>query len=711
MNSSPFRARPVKHSVNGGPNPFYQSTSVSPFRASAAIRDQYQEQRLRVLSESITDCSPVETNSSVKDVMNEKLRAEIHALKYSLSNLETEAEREKLCMDKTIRELENREIETDKRFLFEQHRAQSEEITRLKDDLENLGLINERNLRTLKSENSSLSDQLRDTQSQNRSTCHLLQSHLEDLGTQNETLEKLVAGLQEQVTNNSIEYNQKTQTLTAAEQKIELLEAEIAKVKRTGGNDNTMLLQRELSEQVAKVKTLENNNHKQAAELGHLREITATTHLLKEENHILETKLKMMDDLRTKLGATEIEVAELLREKSAWSSYLGNDENLPLPSDLGRTLAQERAEKKRLQGRIEHLKLELNERDANMKLLQEQFHSAKTKFEDIDTLLDVEKRKRLRVEKQKMLVAKEVEFLREQLKTYDSEEAVMMDGNYDKQKTKRIEDLQAMLDSYKSDIELLVQQQADPSSQEISHKRPHQDDEDERIGELCRRNRQLQDELAEKEKQEDVLQIEIGALRNQLTALSTQSIERPSRILQFRDNPTAREFSIKRTDLDLLKRENAALLAQIEGLELQTKLVPIESLEHLRSECKKLEQVILDREKRITRLKEIFAAKSSEFREAVYSLLGYRLDFQQNGRVKVTSMFADRSDQAFLFDGETSTMQLVPGNSNVFMKSIGNLVRFWVEERKTIPGFLSALTLELFEQTTRGREAGYVNFT
>lgn len=65
-----------------------------------------------------------------------------------------------------------------------------------------------------------------------------------------------------------------------------------------------------------------------------------------------------------------------------------------------------------------------------------------------------------------------------------------------------------------------------------------------------------------------------------------------------------------------------------------------------------MERVISEKEKRMTRLKEIWTAKSLEFREAVYSLLGYKLDFLPNGRVRVTHMFAGNEDQSIEFDGE-----------------------------------------------------------
>lgn len=53
----------------------------------------------------------------------------------------------------------------------------------------------------------------------------------------------------------------------------------------------------------------------------------------------------------------------------------------------------------------------------------------------------------------------------------------------------------------------------------------------------------------------------------------------------------------------------------------------------------------------------MWGKKAIEFRQAVYSLLGYEVDFQPNGKVKVTSMFHRGDyyggiDTGIIFDGE-----------------------------------------------------------
>jgi Mitotic checkpoint protein len=66
-------------------------------------------------------------------------------------------------------------------------------------------------------------------------------------------------------------------------------------------------------------------------------------------------------------------------------------------------------------------------------------------------------------------------------------------------------------------------------------------------------------------------------------------------------------------------------------------------------------------------------------------------------------MFATSTDQAFIFDGEEGTMQLVSQDAmeknREWFEGVKQLVDFWVNERETIPGFLAALTLELYDRS------------
>jgi len=159
------------------------------------------------------------------------------------------------------------------------------------------------------------------------------------------------------------------------------------------------------------------------------------------------------------------------------------------------------------------------------------------------------------------------------------------------------------------------------------------------------------------QRKETLLNAEIEALHFRITSMEGTS----TRILQLKDNPTAREQAVKVSLLKALQEENAALLAQLEGRGDQVRVVPRATLENVRAEVKAMEKVVAEKEKRMMRLKEIWSAKSNEFREAVFSLLGWKLEFMQNGRVRVTHMFGNET-QSIEFDGEKGLFQ--PHNSS-----------------------------------------------
>ena len=62
-----------------------------------------------------------------------------------------------------------------------------------------------------------------------------------------------------------------------------------------------------------------------------------------------------------------------------------------------------------------------------------------------------------------------------------------------------------------------------------------------------------------------------------------------------------------------------------------------------------LQAQVSSAERKNKRLKEVFAQKIQEFREACYSLTGYRIDAVQDQKYKLISMYAERSSDCLLF--------------------------------------------------------------
>jgi mitotic spindle assembly checkpoint protein MAD1 len=90
---------------------------------------------------------------------------------------------------------------------------------------------------------------------------------------------------------------------------------------------------------------------------------------------------------------------------------------------------------------------------------------------------------------------------------------------------------------------------------------------------------------------------------------------------------------------------------------------------------------------------------SKEFLEAVYCLLGWRIKFDEKG-VLLTPMYA-RKGLKLRFtsnEGHWGTMSM----TGRLAKGLEDVKQYWVVDRNSIPGFLSQVTLEIFEKTTVG---------
>jgi mitotic spindle assembly checkpoint protein MAD1 len=196
------------------------------------------------------------------------------------------------------------------------------------------------------------------------------------------------------------------------------------------------------------------------------------------------------------------------------------------------------------------------------------------------------------------------------------------------------------------------------------------------------------------------------------------------RVLMLKDNPAQQEVDLRRATLDRLKDENEALLGKLTALEsggcdanaTSSDFVPKESWEVMKTEKAELALALEHKEKRIKRLQEvilldltlhmnsltaplqIYAKKSSEFREVVSSILGFKLAFNPNGTVRMTSVYD--LNAVFVFkpamNGGATAIQLV-GQGEGGPDDLPQLMRHWLEEVECMPGFMASVTLGCIE--------------
>ncbi|OXM76822.1 mitotic spindle assembly checkpoint protein MAD1 [Cryptococcus neoformans Bt63] len=329
-------------------------------------------------------------------------------------------------------------------------------------------------------------------------------------------------------------------------------------------------------------------------------------------------------------------------------------------------------------------------------------------------------------ERREGLVRKELEAVRRQLAATPGPSA----GSGDPE---RVKELESLVQSYKTTLEEI-----------------HRDsrDAEERIakGMGLVKSQDLdkaQDKISQLEEEIAGLSSSVSYLTSSNTALNAEVANLMQRVasgefnpayercLELRNNPAQKIWGIRKQELEDLKAENGELLERLaeldgllaesqagvgagtnssargEGVPAHERMVPRSSYDRLKAEKEELEKA---HAKRLQRLKEIFTHKSKEFLEAVYSLLGWRIKFDESGSdIRLTSMYAPKGKNGLTIkftssEGHFGTMQM----SGMMARSLEESRQFWVVERQSVPGFLAQVTTEMFEKTTIGRAAGYV---
>jgi len=89
--------------------------------------------------------------------------------------------------------------------------------------------------------------------------------------------------------------------------------------------------------------------------------------------------------------------------------------------------------------------------------------------------------------------------------------------------------------------------------------------------------------------------------------------------------------------------------------------------------------------------------KTEAMRIAISKLLGYQLSFLDSGRIRVTSVHAPSKDRSLAFDPWPEgpmPFKLVSAPDESVMKNdqVRSSIAFWLDERKSLSGFMASLT-------------------
>lgn len=660
----------------------------------------------------------------------EELKAELAAIRFKSENYEQEKEIIALQHDTELRDVrrkaeddfkQKQAAEGERIKAQRQYEAAQKELLELRESSERERTEIEKKARDADDEVRILREQLEDLSAAKEEDERMAQKRVNDMNTQLSNLRQTVQSLEQNNETRETSLQKIQQQLADKDKLVGDLEADILRLKaQTGDAETIAIIRRELTEQVQHIRSLEAKNAKQHTELTHLRQIHRAVEVVEEEKRSLQRRLEAAAALEAELVEARLQRQRLEDERLAWTAYLHNASTdagmmeFDSPEAVARALVEERYNSASLVAQLGEMQPQIVERDEIIKSLESEKKELNAQMEKLKATggpLSANKGQ-ARVERQRVLAIKEVEYLRAQLKTFDAEDETFNSDAFDQSKVDRISELEQLVDRYKEEVQGLhkelstLESSADTTQPAVGLKRSHSDEsESEQLGELNRKRRKLADELSKSQTQYQVLQKEHEVLQARLAAAETAS---KTRVLSLRSNPTSDFEAIKVATLEALKKENKELLAQLQKEARRhpnMALIPASQLAAARREIEEAQRETASAQKTTRRLKEVWAAKSQEFKEAIFSTLGWTVTFIPNGKMRVESLYfpsaSDEQENSIVFDGERGTMKVAGGPQSPFARRIQDQIQFWVRDKGCIPGFLAALTLEFYEEHTR----------
>ena len=699
---------------------------------------------------------------------DEILRTQLHKLEYELKTLRADREMTTLQHQEELTSVQRQaqsDLERAQKSEAASQTAKSRsdalarELQEVKEAAAEANTNLEAQLRSLQKEAGGLREELDERKSEVKDQERHFQRDKHELEAQVEALRNEMGTLKSQ-------YEEKDHALVTTQQRLKQIEDEcgglendVLRLKAQNGDADTLnLIKRELSEQVAHIQNLESQNDRQRQQIKKLRDEAKEYELVEERNRELRSTVSHMEELRKELSEARLQRRLLEDERRAWKTLLEAESNEGMdivfeqPQDLARAYLQERLEKLSLADQVGKLNSEVSEREGKFQHIEQQLATSKSQNEKQTTTSSTnvatsssnasDSKLKARLERQRALALKEVEYLRSQLNAFEEEQGELTSERFDATNSQRIKELEGLVDQYRNELQTLQSDLEKTMSQPLNEpqtgsKRARNEADDDsntdRVGALARKTRSLQDELNQVTTARTLLEKELSATKSQLTSMTEAS---KVRVLELRNNPTAEAARIKQSTLDVLRAENEALLHQLDGASKSTnenepprtrskndganhKTVPAASLERLRAEAKQHHKQIASMEKKEKRLKSAFAAQVRQFREATASVLGWDLNILPNDRAKVTSMFdptkqdksgdaeadndeedeeGEKEERSIIFDAKQGTMKVSGGPQSKFANEIRGLIEFWVDGRKEVPCFLAACTLEFWEK-------------
>ncbi len=303
-----------------------------------------------------------------------------------------------------------KQLETDKRFLFELQSKQASEIESLRKDQLTFESISRETIRDLEASKHRLEEEAIEFGENRTSEMHEITKERDSLLSQTSSQHRAIESFQRDLTMKNSIIEDKSGQILALEERCNGVSE-----KLQGQNDNgdeLRVIKKELSDMLQLTRSLEATNQQQTGQIRRLQTVNGELALVAEENKALSKKLTLMDDLRSKLAETEISLVALAEEKTRWSVFLKQGEDI---TEASRSIALERLHHQSMSEKCSLVEAQLAETHVKLSNLRDEISQQQQNLEQLNLQLTCEKRVRLRTDRTKQLAQQEVQFLRNQL--------------------------------------------------------------------------------------------------------------------------------------------------------------------------------------------------------------------------------------------------------------------------------------------------------
>ncbi|KAF5283857.1 hypothetical protein FQA39_LY04677 [Lamprigera yunnana] len=449
---------------------------------------------------------------------------------------------------------------------------------------------------------------------------------------------------------------------------------------------------------------LEKENQQLKEETKRLKDAVHNKLLLEEEVFDLKSRVANYKEQEKKLAALQVAQVQSELYLNEWRTVargicesIGSDATLP--HQLRKVVEHLQHQELTLTASKVQLESQLNSSFHEAKVARSELEKSQKLIVELQTNDQHKQNLIRRMQKKLLLVSRERDSYRLQLDSYERDLTMCMNApnavpsNAQQSQKERIENLERIVEGYRDMVNKLESdlQNAEPNAN--SESVPV------RVEQVSR----LQDEIDHLKMENDHLREQKDHLEIQLEELSVGQDKNLGRIVHLAKNPLIECIEEHDNDVRKLQEIIERLKCKIKNLEEGLEGSKLIDISMNPKEVNALKEQLKSAENQIQRLKDYFKSSMQEFRNVVYMLLGYKIDKNSNSQYKLTSMYAEQEDDQICFQLNTEgALNLL---ENAFSTTLEDMVDLHLRHQKSIPVFLSAITMDLFNNRTMATKA------